>query len=91
MSGKSLWPAVALVGMSLLSVVAILIFVPPENGAAGQAVTAILGLLGPIAAGMWVTSHVTAKVGEVKEQVNGRMSQILDKVPDATRDLPDTE
>lgn len=89
----NIWPVVAIFAIGLGAIVSILLFVPESNAAASTAVVAILAMLAPVLGGIWVAKHVTneveqvkAEVGEVAKQVNGRMSQLIDK-----KTLPDDD
>lgn len=74
---RSLWPMVCIFGMGLAAIVIILLFAPAENGAA-QSVTAIVGLLGSILS----AAYVSQRVAEVNKNVNGRMSELIARVPE---------
>jgi hypothetical protein len=83
---RSLWPMVAMFGLGLAAVVTILIFVPAQNAAAVAAVSAILGLLGSVLTGAYVAGRVADvrdRVTEVDRKVNGHLSELTSKIPDA--------
>jgi hypothetical protein len=72
----------------LASIVTILVLVPPTNAMGGAAVTAILGLLGSVASGAVVAGRVQSvrqDMAAIDEKVNGRMSELISKVPAADR------
>lgn len=84
MNSKGLWPITVMVVALLAAVVFILRITPNNDTAARSVVLALIGILGPLLSGIWVTRHtqeVREKIDEVKKQVNGRMSQLIDKVP----------
>lgn len=79
------WPLVVLVAVCLAAITAILLY-----GKAGdvqaRAVEGLVSTVGPLLASLYVAKRVETKVGdradELKEQVNGRMSELIAKVPD---------
>lgn len=81
------WPAVVTFLGCMASVVAILIFVPQAQQSAGIAVMAILSMVAS-AVGTLVSvariGSVHDEVTEVKKQVNGRMSDLVAKIPDSS-------
>lgn len=80
---------VAMFGLGLAAVVAILIFVPAQNSAAAAAVPAILALLGTILTGAYVAGRVADvrdRVSEVDRKVNGHLTALTNKIPDASPD-----
>lgn len=89
------WAMVAVFVSGLAAIVTILTVVPDSNALGGAAVTAILGFLGSALTGTWVASrvnnvatdvnNVATSVAEVHDKVNGRMSQLIDKLPPADR------
>jgi uncharacterized membrane protein AbrB (regulator of aidB expression) len=90
MRSKSLWPIVAMVGVLVGGIVVMLTVTPDSNAAARDAAVMLLSMLGPLLTGVWVTRHAEVKseevkesVAQVKDQVNGRMSELIAKVPDA--------
>lgn len=77
---------VCMFGMGLAAIVAILIFVPSQNAAAATAIPAILGLLGSVLTGAYVVQRVADvrdRVTEVDRKVNGHLSDLVSKIPDA--------
>jgi hypothetical protein len=85
-SAKTFWPMVAMFGMGLAAVVAILIFVPPQNSGAAAAVPAILALLGSVFTAAYLApkvADVRDRVTEVDRKVNGHMTDLVSKIPDA--------
>jgi energy-converting hydrogenase Eha subunit E len=88
---RTLWPMVAMFGLGLAAIVVILIFVPSQNAAAAAAVPAILALLGTVMTGAYVAGRVTDvrdKVTEVDRKVNGHLTALTSKIPDANGGTP---
>lgn len=82
MMRKSLWPIAAMVSVLVAAIVVMLTVTPDTNMAARSAALLMVSMLGPLLAGVWVTRHAEVKSDEVKEMVNGRMSELIAKVPD---------
>lgn len=88
MGMKLVWPMVALVTAGLAAVVALILFAP--EGRADAPVVAILAMLGTAVTGVFTVSKVNALqagVTDVQEKVNGRMTQLIDKIPHADRPI----
>lgn len=89
MDNKNLWPVVAMVGLALAAIVAILALVPEDNATAATAVMAIVTLLGTLVSALVITNRVNSvgsQVGEVHQKVNGHLSALTAKIPDAQQD-----
>lgn len=85
MPRMSPWSLVAMFVAALAAVVVLLLWAK-DQGSASVAVTAILAMLSSLATAVWLrqgVAEVGARVDRVHEQVNGRMSQLIDRVPPA--------
>lgn len=76
----SLWPIVAMFAIGLAAIVSLLIFAP-DSPNVSTVIGLVASILTPLIAAVYVTTHVGQQIGEVKLQVNGRMSQLIDKIP----------
>lgn len=86
MNSRNAWPLVVIVALMLGAIVAIQILTPDGQMAARTTLLALTGLMGPLLGAVYAVLHVkqevaavAAKVREVDEKVNGRMSQLIDK------------
>lgn len=91
------WPVVALSGLAMAAVVVILIWVPPDDARGGQVVVTLVAVLSALAGGTYAARRVEAGsaevaglVAEVRREVNGRMSELIEKVPTPAPPAGDT-
>jgi uncharacterized membrane protein len=70
---RNVWAVVALVGMALGAIVALLA-IRPGDPTTQAAVMAILAILGPMVG----AAHISGRVDEVKHLVNGNLTRLIE-------------
>jgi membrane protein implicated in regulation of membrane protease activity len=76
------WPFVAIVLIIVGAIVGILVFIPAEDAQARSVVVLLVSALTPLVAAVYVNRNVQESREELKDMVNGRMSELIEKVPD---------
>lgn len=78
MDQRNLWPLTAMFGAGVAAITVMVVLAPVGAGSTVAAVTtAILAILSTVASAAYVTRHVL----EVKSNVNGRMTELISKIP----------
>jgi hypothetical protein len=75
---RNVWAVVVLVGMSLASITVLAL----THNSTAQLMGYITSGVMQVVAMLLIGAQISGQVDQVHQQVNGRMSQLLNKVPD---------
>lgn len=80
-NNRSPWPVVAITALILAAMVVLLWLVP--NSPEARSTVILLGAaLPPLVASLYIGQQMKGAVDDVHKQVNGRMSELVQKLPD---------